>query len=205
MESATQRLADWERRYRAGDTAWERGSLHPAFLHWAEHGALGRALSSPGRVLVPGAGRCPEVVEFARRGFSVTAVDIAPTPANAARDAAATNPNGLAIDWVEADLLGWDAPAPFDWVYEQTCLCALHPDYWEAYAARLTRWTRVGGRLLALFVQRESEGGPPYHCELAAMQRLFSRGWAWPDHRPRRYPHPAGIAELAIALERVPI
>ncbi len=202
MESAAQRLADWERRYRAGTTAWERGGLHPAFLEWAGAGPDGGGLA-PGRVLVPGAGRCPEVSEFARRGFAVTAVDIAPTPARTAREAASEE--SLEIEWVQADLLSWEPPVPFDYVYEQTCLCALHPDYWEAYAARLTRWTRIGGRLLSLFVQRESEGGPPYHCELDAMRRLFARGWKWPDAAPRRFPHPAGIAELAVALERVDV
>ena len=29
---------------------------------------------------------------------------------------------------------------PFNAVYEQTCLCALDPDDWQAYETRLARW-----------------------------------------------------------------
>lgn len=197
MQSADQRLADWERRYRAGETGWERGVLHPAFAAWRAEGLL-----PAGRVLVPGAGRAAEAIALAEAGAAVTAVDIAPTPARTLRDAARAA--GVPIEVVQADLLSWEPGLAFDGVYEQTCLCALHPDYWEAYAARVRRWLAPGGRMLALFMQREAadDAGPPYHCGLDRMRGLFSDGWRWPDTPPATHPHSEGLAERAVVIVR---
>ena len=49
---------------------------------------------------------------------------------------------GLQADVVQADVLQWSPAAPVDAVYEQTCLCALHPDHWTAYAAQLQAWVK---------------------------------------------------------------
>lgn len=65
--------AFWEEKYHNNETGWDRGSASPALLDWL------KALK-PCRILVPGCGRGHEVIELARRGFDVTAVDIA-TPA----------------------------------------------------------------------------------------------------------------------------
>ncbi len=197
MQSTAQRLADWERRYRAGETGWERGSLHPAFATWRDDGVLPR-----GRVLVPGAGRGAEAIALAETGAEVTAVDIAPTPARALRAAAAAA--RVDLDVVQADLLSWEPATPFDGVYEQTCLCALHPDYWEAYAARLHRWLAPGGRMLALFMHRAAadDAGPPYHCGLDRMRALFDVGWRWPETPAAAYPHSPGLEERSVVLTR---
>ena len=98
----------------------------------------------------------------------------------------------------------------FDAVYEQTCLCALHPDRWVPYARRLHAWLRSGGRLFALFAQVARPGaaigsiaGPPYHCDINAMRTLFDgTRWHWPEPPYERVPHPAGFAELAVVLVR---
>ncbi len=106
--------------------------------------------------------------------------------------------------------MAWQPDRPFDAVYEQTCLCALHPDDWIAYARQLHLWIAPGGKLFALFVQllrpQAAEGyvqGPPYHCDVNAMRALFPESaWAW--HKPpyARTAHPRGLAELAVLLER---
>ncbi|HEY1392965.1 MAG TPA: thiopurine S-methyltransferase, partial [Methylibium sp.] len=110
----------------------------------------------------------------------------------------------------QADVLEWQPEAPLDAVYDQTCLCALHPDHWTAYAAQLHAWLRPGGSLFALFMQarRESadEGrieGPPYHLDVNAMRALFPEPrWTWPKPPYARVPHPRGWAELAVHLQR---
>ncbi len=66
--------AVWEERYRKGETGWDRGASSSAARTWGEHPCL-----APCRLLIPGCGFGHEVVEFARRGFDVTAVDIAPS------------------------------------------------------------------------------------------------------------------------------
>lgn len=50
------------------------------------------------------------------------------------------------------DVTTWLPDAPFDAVYDQTCLCALPPSLWAAYEARLRRWLRPGGRLFVVFI-----------------------------------------------------
>jgi SAM-dependent methyltransferase len=118
----------------------------------------------------------------------------------------------LTATLVEADALAWRPAHPFDAVYEQTCLCALYPDDWRAYADQVYEWLRPGGRLFALFAQMSRPGsaegaiqGPPYHCDVNGMRALFPEPrWAWPKPPYPRIPHPMGLAELAVILERRP-
>ncbi len=188
----------WESRYHDAHTPWDRGKVSPALRGWLDTGVL-----TPGPILVPGCGNGYEVVALARRGFAVTAVDIAPTPlaalAQALRDAAAT------ARLIHTDLMDWQPPRRFPAVYEQTCLCALTPDRWTDYAARLAQWLEPGGRLYACFMQTGGSGGPPFHCALDAMHGLFAAPtWRWPTEAPVKIPHPAGFHELAVILTRGP-
>jgi len=87
-------------------------------------------------------------------------------------------------------------------VYEQTCLCALHPDQWSAYESALHRWLKPGGHLAAMFMQKEGEGGPPFHCGIDAMRNLFpEETWQWGEQLYRSE-HQIGVCELAFLLTR---
>ncbi len=193
----------WEQRFAEGHTPWDRGAPNPQLTAWLQGGAL-----APCRILVPGCGSGYEVVELARRGFDVTALDYAPVAIARTRERLAAAK--LTATLVEDDALAWQPVRPFDAVYEQTCLCALYPDDWRAYADRLREWIRPGGRLFALFVQmprpNAAEGaiqGPPYHCDINGMRALFPASrWGWPKPPYPRTSHPLGLAELAVILER---
>ncbi|MFQ5995751.1 MAG: methyltransferase domain-containing protein [Acidiferrobacterales bacterium] len=186
----------WEARYRDRQTAWDRADVSPALLHWLTTGDL-----APGRVLVPGCGRGHEVIELARRGFGVTALDIAPSPIAFLQKR--LRKERLPAEVVQTDVLVWEARQPFDAIYEQTSLCALVPSQWETYADRLCRWLRPGGKLFALFMQTHSVGGPPFHCDLAHMRELFpSTNWFWLDTPTFEVPHPVGFCELGYVLKR---
>ena len=89
---------------------------------------------SPCRILIPSSGHGHEVVELARRGFAICALDIAPTALSRLRMARARK--GLDARLVQADVLYWQPDAPFDAIYEQTCLCALAPKEWPDYAVQ---------------------------------------------------------------------
>jgi cyclopropane fatty-acyl-phospholipid synthase-like methyltransferase len=148
-----------------------------------------------------GCGRGPEVVELARRGFQVTAVDIAPSAVQAERDA--IRAAEISAEVGQADLLIWEPEGAFDAIYEQICLCALASSTWQGYAQRLHRWLRPGGRLFALFMQTGYPGGPPFHCDLDEMRRLFFEAhWEWPEAPPLHIPHPTGLYELGYMLRR---
>lgn len=190
-------MSHWEEKYRAKSIPWDRGTASPALLDWLEDGTL-----PPGRVLIPGCGRGHEALELARRGFQVTALDIAPTALEhlAAELAAA----GVEAERVCADALIWQPSQPFDAIYEQTCLCALDPEHWAAYEQQLFGWLRPGGQLFALFMQVDRPGGPPFNCALRDMHALFDAAhWQWPQGEPRRVVHPDNIFELAAVLTRL--
>ncbi len=191
-----QRQQEWEKRYRAQKTGWDRGQASPALQHWLQQG-----LVPAGRVLVPGCGHGHEVAELIRAGCEVTAVDIAAQPVM--RLKAQLSALGLSADVVQADLLHWQPAEPFDVIYEQTCLCAIEPDYWTDYEQRLASWLLPGSHLLALFMQTGQAGGPPYDCPVPDMRTLFDPArWQWPNEPALEVPHPTGLVEKGYALVR---
>lgn len=187
----------WEDRYQTDSTGWDRGGASPQLLNWLES-----ELSPPARVLVPCCGRGHEVIELAQRGFDVTALDYAQSALDSLASSQANQP--WSCELVQADVLTYQPAQPFDAVYEQTALCALHPDSWARYEAQLASWLRPGGRLYALFMQADTPGGPPFHCAEADMRKLFpEQRWNW-GHPHAEVPHPLGLVELAFVLERKP-
>ena len=197
--------AFWQRRFENGETPWDRGGAHPQCLQWLADGEFG---APSGRVAVPGCGSGHEVVALAAAGCDVVAIDY--TPAAVALTRRNLDVRELRAEVILADVLAWQSASPLAAVYEQTCLCALHPDHWTAYSGQLHSWLRPGGRLFALFVQasreRGAEGfieGPPYHCHINAMRALFPAPlWDWPKPPYRQVAHPGGFAELALVLTR---
>ena len=164
---------DWQARFQAERTPWERPALNPAFVAWRSSGEL-----SPCRILVPGAGRSGESLALAKDQFDVTSVDMA--RAAVAVQQVRLQAAGLRGAVLQADLMEWEPDAPFDAIYDQTCLCALPPPILPDYAARLQRWLLPGGRLFILFMQTGEPGGPPFDCPIGAMRTLFAAGWDWP-------------------------
>jgi SAM-dependent methyltransferase len=194
--SETQAI-DWESRYRDGTAGWERRGLNPAFLAWRSTGAL-----QPCRILVPGGGRSLEPLALAEAGFDVTVVDAAPSAIAAQR--ARFERLKLPSRAEQADLFSWDPAVPFDAAYDQTCLCSLPPGLWPSYSRRLHRWLRPDGILYILFMQSDRPDGPPFHCAMEVMRRLFAApAWAWPDAMPALVGHPSGLAEQPAVLRRL--
>jgi methyl halide transferase len=194
----------WQQRFEKQQTGWDRGAPGPQLMAWLDQGLL-----KPCRIAVPGCGSGWEVAELARRGFMVTGLDY--TEAAVTRTRALLNAQDLRAEVLQADVLEFDPDARFDAIYEQTCLCALHPDHWSTYAQNLQRWLRPGGTLWGLFMQMvrpaaTAEGrieGPPYHCDINAVRALFpERDWIWPRPPYVQVPHPGLSHELAVALTR---
>ncbi len=191
---------DWEQRFREDAAPWERGSLHPAAGMWIGDGSALKNAS----ILVPGCGRGPEPLAFAKAGLEVTALDMAPSAIAFQRRVLAEH--GLSAVLVEGDALAWRPDAPADLIYEQTFLCAISPKLRPAYEEAVHAWLKPGGRLLALFMQKDEWGGPPYACPLASMRSLFSPArWRWPEAEPVRFDHPSqpALHELAFELTRL--
>ncbi|MDD4885590.1 MAG: methyltransferase domain-containing protein [Thiomonas sp.] len=191
----------WNERFRSRTTGWDRGGVHPQLLRCLASGEL-----LPCRILVPGCGAGHEVLHLAAAGFEVTALDYAQQAIDLLRQR--LREQGLRAEVLQADVRQWEAPQPFDVIWEQTCLCALYPDDWNQYAQRLHRWLAPQGRLFAQFMQTNKPGaeegwiqGPPYHCDILAMRAVFpSSLWEWPKPPYPRVPHPGGSTELALVL-----
>ncbi|MFP4518574.1 MAG: methyltransferase domain-containing protein [Oceanicaulis sp.] len=191
---------DWETRFKDNDAPWERKGLHPAVDHFRKAGVLIAGQS----IYVPGCGRSPEPVAFARLGLRVTASDVAPSAVRRQKDQFTAA--GLEGAVFEADGLDWRPPAAFDLLWEQTFLCAIHPHDRPRYAQMAREVLKPGGRLIALFMQKDERGGPPYGCSIEAMRPVFpTEVWDWPSERDfTPFPHPGlnGKPELAGVLIR---
>jgi SAM-dependent methyltransferase len=193
----------WNQRFTEGNMPWDRGEASPQMHAWLESGAL-----APCRILIPGCGSGYEAATLAAAGFEVTALDYSHEAVARTRRRLADA--RLTATVVEADALAWQPGRPFDAIYEQTCLCALYPDHWRAYADQLHRWLAPQGRLFALFLQLQRPGaaegrveGPPYHCDINGMRALFpDTRWSWPKPPYPRTSHPAGLAELAVVVDK---
>lgn len=190
------RKHDWEARYQTGQTGWDRGDASPAVFSWLNTDRL-----RPGTLLIPGCGRGYEAAILAERGFQVTVVDIASHAITSVRERLAQQ--GLSATLIQDDLLTWQPPQPFDAIYEQTSLCALPPETWHDYANKLWHWLKPEGLLFALFMQTGEPGGPPFHCAVDHMRKLFPAShWQWPTEPFMRVEHPSGRHEKGYVLVR---
>lgn len=186
----------WQRRYADGTTGWDRGQPSPGF-HWF----LDRARHHGWRrILVPGCGRGHEVIALAESGFEVVALDYADPAVQMVRSL--LTEKRLSAKVVQTDVLEFRSDVPFDAIYEQTCLCALHPSQWLAYERKLAEWLRPGGTLFAMFMQTTQAQGPPFACPLGRMRELFgTETWEWQPVMGR-VDHPSGLHEWACELRR---
>jgi SAM-dependent methyltransferase len=199
-DSQNRTAFDWETRFQTGDAPWEREGPHPAVAHFRKAGVLIAGQS----IYVPGCGRSPEPTALARYGLRVTASDIAPSAVKRQKEQITAAGVNAAV--IETDGLQWRPPAPFDLLWEQTFLCAIHPHDRERYEQMAHDVLKPGGRLIALFMQKDERGGPPYSCPIEAMQELFAQArWSWPaDTAFTAFPHPSlnGKPELGAVLVR---
>jgi SAM-dependent methyltransferase len=198
----------WQDHFERGRTPWDRGEASPQLRGWIASGELDAARLD-GAIAVPGCGTGHEVLALAGHGFDVVGIDYAEAACEATRKR--LDQAGLAdAHVVRADVLEWRPAHPLAAVYEQTCLCALHPDHWVRYARALHDWLRPGGRLFVLAMQALRPGaadgfveGPPYHVDINALRALFDGGrWDWPKPPYPRVPHPNVGSELALVLTR---
>ena len=194
----------WQQRFDKNEIGWDRGSPSPQLLLWLNSGEL-----KPCRIAVPGCGGGWEVVELVKRGFEVVGIDY--TAAAVEKTRALLNAQHLKAEVIQADVLTYQPHQKFDAVYEQTCLCAIHPEHWFEYAQQLQQWIKSDGSLWVMYMQMvrpaaSHEGvihGPPYHCDINAMRALFTeKAWVWPKPPYAKVDHPNLSHELAVRIVR---
>src|SRR5881275_900609 len=144
---AVAQAAEWDARYSERDGAMWSGRPNGRLV--SEVADL-----APGRALDVGCGEGADAIWLARRGWTVTAIDISDVAVSRAREAAQLA--GAAIDWVCGDALDTPLPAcSFDLVSMQ--YPALPKAAGEGAMRRLLDTVRTGGLLLAIYHDLDDE------------------------------------------------
>ncbi len=159
---------DWENRYQARDTPWEKGAAAPPLVDWLSRHEIA------GRVLVPGCGSGHDVRALARAGAEPIGIDIAPS----AIARAESFPRAGRERYRSGNLFALppELSGVFDWAFEHTCFCAIEPKRRADYIAAIATALKPRGHLLAIFYLEPGHDhpgdGPPFgvtHTELDAL------------------------------------
>jgi SAM-dependent methyltransferase len=193
---------DWEGRYQAGDTPWEKGEASPGLVDFlSKSGALARIQGKNKKetglitVAVPGCGTGHDVRVWAKAGFQVMGFDLAPSAIKLAR--AKTAEGGLKAEFRQRDFLRDEPPWRFDWIFEHTLFCAIDPDDRDKYVRAVLRWLKPEGTYLAVNYLIPDEDGPPFGTTREEQMERFSPQFKLvKDWVPRSYPNRTGLERM---------
>ena len=161
----------WERYY-AAVSAPEEMPWYCAGLDPDVERALSALAIAGGRALDLGTGPANQAFELARRGFAVTASDLAPSAVARARERAAAL--GLAVRVEEDDILATRLSGPFDLILDRGCFQCLFPERRGAYVAAIARLLAPGGHLLLkTYSDEEPRTEGPHRFNERLLDELF--------------------------------
>jgi methyl halide transferase len=183
----------WEDLYQKGDTQWDKGEPSPGLLDFlAQRPALKR-----GTVLVPGCGAGYDPKAWARAGFDVTGLDIAPSAIQ--RSTAGPEDQNLRLTFRRGDFL-YDTPwQRFDCVFEHTLFCAIQPEQRPDYVRALKGWLAPEGTYVAVFYLIPDEDGPPFGSTREGIREQFDGSFELlEDWVPRSYPNRTGLEWMTV-------
>jgi SAM-dependent methyltransferase len=144
---STAQADEWDARYREQEGAKWSGRPNGRLVVEVEG-------LTPGRALDVGCGEGADAIWLARRGWTVTAVDVSEVAVGRARGAA--DVAGAEVDWIGGDILQLTLPADsFDLVSMQ--YPALPKASGEGALRTLLHTVRPGGVLLAVFHDLDEE------------------------------------------------
>jgi methyl halide transferase len=160
---------EWQRRYEADDTPWDKGAPSPVLVDFLRERRIA------GRVRVPGCGRGHDARALAAQpDASVVGLDLSPA---AVAQAQTLVPQETAnIRFIAGDFFSLPAEfmGAFDWIVEHTCFCAIDPGQRAAYAAAAASALRPGGRVFGIFyLDPRSETAPPFPVSREELSALF--------------------------------
>ena len=163
----------WEGLYQTDDDKWDLKEPTPIFKK------LAKELSS-GKLCIIGCGRGYDAIEFAKRGFKVTAIDFAPSAISSLKEM--TKLEDVDLNIIQKNIFDLlpDLFNSFDYVIEQTCFCAIHPGRRKDYETIVKGILKMGGYLIGLWFPLDKnleEGGPPYGTSIDEVKSTFKYGW----------------------------
>ena len=162
----------WEDIYLAGEAQWDLQGSTPVFKNLSNNLPLGN-------LCIIGCGRGYDAIEFAKKGFKVTAVDFASSAILSLKKMA--EDENVSLQIIERDIftLMPDYENSFDYVIEQTCFCAIHPSRRKEYEVIVKGILKVGGHLVGLWFPLDKdikEDGPPYGTTIDDVKSIFRNG-----------------------------
>ncbi len=191
-------MTDWDQRYQAGDTPWEKGQAAPPLVELLEK--LEPSAWGAGPVLVPGCGLGHDVRALAQLELPVLGVDLSPTAVARAGEFPNTGKETYALgNFLDP---AWWAGREFSALWEHTCLCAIDPSERGRYAEAAAACLCEGGLLAGVFFLNpfdpgEVATGPPFGVTLAELEAWFAPwfvrldGWvptmAYPGRKGREW------------------
>lgn len=185
---------DWERRYREGDTPWDKGEASPGLVEFLQQQPLA------GSVLVPGCGMGHDVRAIAGQGGIVTGIDLAPTAIATAKQFPSVNREQYEL--LDFFQLPDRLSNQFDWVFEHTCFCAVDVVLRWQYVNSVVKALKPGGFLLAVFYINPApdRGGPPYRVSSPQLDKLFGPYFiTLKEWQPlKAYPHRIGRERMRL-------
>ena len=165
---------DFERAYVTGDTPWDSGVPSAELIRVLD------AESLPGNtVLEFGCGRGTNAIEFARRGYRVTAVDLVDIAVKRTREKARRA--GMKIDFRVGDLTNMDLGRPYDVLFDRGVYHGIRTRDLSGFLGTLDRVSRRGTRWLCLAgnAKEPRENGPPvvpeheFRAELSPLFKIL--------------------------------
>lgn len=168
-------MTDWNQRYLAGDTPWEKGVAAPPLLEFLEK--KGNSIFGKGTVLVPGCGTGHDVRALAGAGLRVLGLDIAPAAVEKARSQLQVGSESFEY----ADFLDprWHSGKSFSAIWEHTCFCAINPSQRADYAQACAELITSGGHLVGVFYLNAQDPGcenegPPFNSSITELDERFA-------------------------------
>ena len=163
----------WEDLYQTNYDKWDLKEATPIFKKLATKLPLGR-------VCIIGCGRGYDAIEFAKKGFQVTAIDFAPSAISSLKNMA--NLMEVSLEIIRKNIFDLlpEYHNSFDYVLEQTCFCAIHPSRRKEDETIVKGILKMGGHLVGLWFPLDkdlAEEGPPYGTSIEEVKSTFDSGW----------------------------
>ncbi len=158
---------DFRQRYAAGETPWDTGVPSRELVRAIDAGEL------PGStVLELGCGTGTNAIELARRGYSVTAVDLVELPVEKGREKA--RKAKVSVDFRVGDLTRIDLGGPYDLLFDSGLYHGQRQRDLAGFLSTLERVSRPGTRWLSLAgnANEPYPNGPPVVTEAEFRREL---------------------------------
>lgn len=193
---------DWQARYEAADTPWDKGVPHPMIRHWA------KTHDVTGAIVVPGCGRGWDLRAWAMAfpHHSVIGIDLAPTAVASARANCTDLPHVRVIEADFFDPSRWHDGQAVGLIWEHTCFCAIPPNLRDAYVQTVSRLLPSGAWLIGAFFTdiTDRDSGPPWNTHVEEIEERFSPHFTieYPDLSHQTFPGREG-EERSIVMRRI--